>query len=93
MTTNVQTMIYVNGKWFDKKLCDRVKTHVLSQSSSLPLYVEKRLRQICGKEFWNSLTKGEKIHAGLFISSLVEKNELPLQFGEPVSSSRTFYKI
>jgi hypothetical protein len=25
MTTNVETMIYVNGKWLDKSLCDRVK--------------------------------------------------------------------
>lgn len=59
----------------------------------MPLNVELRLKTICGKEFWSTLTRGEKIIAGLFVAYLVEENKLPLRFGKFVSGSRTFYRI
>ena len=85
--------ILVKGSWYDETFCKSIESHVCSRIPNMPFNVGPRLKTICGKEFWNTLTRGEKIIAGFFIASLVEENKLPLRFGRFVSGSRTFYRI
>jgi hypothetical protein len=95
MTTNtdknLKLLILVGDTWIDKNLCDKVLVCVKSNLSKMIPGVSLKLKQICGNDFWQLLSKGEKIHAGLYVSELVKKGELPLEFGEPRSHSNTFH--
>ena len=91
MTTN-QTRDFINGQWIERSLANSVKNQVNTRLSVLPRGIDFRLKQICGEAFWYSLTKGERIKAGLLISYLVGRHELPLNFGLMRSNSNTFNK-
>ena len=40
------------------------------------------LKELCGEEFWDSLTNGEKSMAGRCMASMVVNNLLPLRFAD-----------
>lgn len=51
------------------------------------------LAMLCGKEFWNQLTNGDRRRAGIFMSEIVAKNLLPLCVADSRHEYPKYYRL
>ena len=55
-----------------------IKRHVLGRLTTLPAGMSRELRQICGPDFWGTLSNGDRRTAGICVSNMVAQHEVPL---------------
>ena len=67
-----------SGKAVRKDFYVDIKNHVESRFPFLPLGMSRDLKQICGPEFWNLLSKSDRVTAGICVSNMVAANEISL---------------
>ena len=53
---------------------------------------QRKARQLCGRGFWNKLSKPEQIQAGYIISAAVRVGKLPLVRGDRCPSNHRRYE-
>lgn len=63
-----------------QELLDSVRQQVEHSLPVLKHGVSYTLKQICGKDYWKSLTKPQRIHAGQCMAYMVELGVLPFTF-------------
>jgi len=68
-----------------------VLTYVDRQISGLESGMPYTLKQICGKKYWNKLTRNERIRAGKTVATAVSGNYLPLRFGDKTAANALTY--
>ena len=51
------------------------------------------LAMLCGMEFWNQLTNGDRRRAGIFMSEIVAKNLLPLCVADSRHEYPKYYRL
>jgi hypothetical protein len=60
------------------KLKKRLVKTIEKRSVNLPNDITLPLRNICGPSWWDTLSRGEKVAAGIYIRRLVTQHKLPL---------------
>ena len=81
--------MFPSGHEIRVDLLDRV-------NSRIPVLDRNRdysLEEICGRELWRALPKGERIRGGITIAFLVKTGQLPLKFACCPHRSNKTYKI
>lgn len=74
-----QTHILLHGRhWVSKALYDSVQQQVQAAIPRLEHNRHYTLKQICGKDYWTQLSKGEPIAVGIAVSFMVLCEQLPL---------------
>lgn len=59
----------------------------------LPQHIPFTVKQLCGEQFWNSLSDGDKRTAGGYVSYMVNQQVLPLIDTGRNSSNSKVYQI
>ena len=90
---NNSDVLLNNGRSVDPKFLDCIYCAVDESLPTLPYNTKFTLKNICGKEFWKMLERGEKIRAGWCMVHLVEMNELPLMFAESRHEYPKYYQL
>lgn len=67
-----------NGRAVPNSLLESVRAQVERNLCNLIDFDRYELKHICGMEYWNQLSKGEKTLAGQCMVHLVEENLVPL---------------
>ena len=75
--TNNSMIQLSNGRYVHIDIFDIVRMYVEERIPVLSRDKSYTLKQICGDENWNKLSKVNKIDAGYCMVHLVEKGELP----------------
>lgn len=73
-----QYLVHLGGKKLSMDLMNLVRKQVELRMTALEHGRPYTLRQICGKEFWSQLKKGEPIKAGECMVYMIEQKTLPL---------------
>ena len=69
---------FPDGSAFSKELVDGLVAQIVSRAPQLVRGHEMTLRKICGDTYWLSLTKGQRIDAGICGSRLTKGGYVPL---------------
>ena len=77
-TVDSVVIVYGSGLSIHQDLADSIQRQVKEVVPYLPFGEVLTLEEICGKEFWNNYSKGEKIKVGQYVSYLVACDLLPL---------------
>ena len=85
--------IVVKGHSIKKSLTDIVQARVLARVEVLSDYPAYTLPKICGYDFWNPMTKEERINAGIFVSYQVQIGNLPLRHVERKHEYPKYYRL
>lgn len=65
---------------FDIELMDSVQARIMERIPELDPSVSHTVKQMCGKDFWKLLSKGDRNKAGACVSYLVSLHKLPLVY-------------
>lgn len=80
-TTETESFVVLqDGHAVSAQFFDELKAHIESRIRSIKWDRPITLKVICGKEFWDQLTKWERIAAGRSVVHMVEGKLLPLTF-------------
>lgn len=77
----------------DRELMQRVEQQVRDVLPDLHPEQQYTLKMLCGAKFWNSLSRGQKIEAGVAMVHLVSIHALPLTFADRTRSNSIRYRL
>lgn len=77
----------------DRELMRRVEHQVRIVLPKLLPEERYTLRMLCAKAFWDGLSRGEKIDAGVAMAHLVSTNALPLTYADRTRSNSIQYRL
>ena len=81
-----------HNNYFSSPLADRVIPAAADGCAVLRPGEIRTARQLCGADFWDSLSKREQIQAGRIISEAVKAGHLPLIRGERAANNHQRYQ-
>jgi hypothetical protein len=82
-----------DGTWVEERLYNQVLQLIREIVPALEVEQVYTAKMLCGKAFWDSLKKGERIKAGKCVVDMVLKNLLPLHFAETTKANSQQYKL
>ena len=91
--TNNSMIQLSNGRYVHIDIFDIVRMYVEERIPVLSLDKSYTLKQICGDENWNKLSKVNKIDAGYCMVHLVEKGELPFKAAKGKGDNHKRYRL
>ena len=75
-------LVFENGFSVSKSLYESVKRQVDEVLPILKTEREYKLETLCGDDFWNSLSDGEKRLAGRCMTHMVDHKLLPIRYAD-----------
>ena len=84
-------LVIAYGREFPIWLLNGVHKEVTFVLPDLIPGVAYPLDALCGKAFWDSLTKGQRISAGRCMAHLVSTNAIPLKFAGKTNANSLLY--
>ena len=75
---------------FDGSFFDKIHERIMTRAQKLDKGVPYKLRNICGKDYWDYLDRGEPNQAGLYMSYMTDKGLLPFT---PVGKSSDNHRL
>ena len=82
-----------DGTWVEERFYNQLLQQIRESVPALELEEVYTTKMLCGKAFWGSLGKGERICAGKCAVDMVLKNLLPLRFAGPTKANSQQYKL
>lgn len=82
-----------NGRSIHPLFLERIRSAVMERIPTLKPHRIYSLRKICGDDFWELLEEGEQEKAGLCMSHLVTKHEVPMHFAGKDSHNANTYQL
>lgn len=81
------------GTWVEESFFNQVLQLIREIVPALLLGEVYRTKVLCGKAFWESLEKGERIKAGKCIAHAVARGDLPLRFAGTTKANSLLYQL
>ena len=82
-----------DGTWVEELFYNQVLQLIRDLEPALELEKVYTTKLLCGKEFWDTLEKGERINAGKCVAQMVACKALPLRFAGTTKSNSRLYKL
>lgn len=82
-----------DGTWVEERFYNQLLQQVRESVPALKLEEVYTTKILCGKAFWESLEKGERIRAGKCIAHAVARGDLPLRFAGITKANSQLYKL
>ncbi len=76
-----------------KGLFDSVRTHVEDSLPGMITGQRYTAKKMCDKDFWEKLTKIQRISAGKCIAHMVSRGSLPLEFAGQDGANAKLYQL
>lgn len=90
---NCSKVLLHNGHTVYPEFLNCIRYAVEARIPSLTHNMKTTLKNICGNEFWNLLSRGEKSMAGWCMVHLVASGDLPLLFAEANHEYPKYYML
>ena len=87
------TVVLHNGRSVHPDLFERIRNQVVERIPLLQPNTKYTLSKICGEEFWDGLSRGEKTRAGWCMEHISAMKELPLVFIEKSVENANLYQL
>ena len=82
-----------DGTWVEERFFNQVLQLIRDIEPALELEEIYTTKLLCGKEFWDTLEKGERINAGKCVAQMVACKALPLRFAGTSKSNSRLYQL
>ena len=76
-----------------KSFVDIIRTQVEEALPGMLPGQSYTVKQMCGIDFWNQMTRTQHILAGKCIARTVSEGVLPLEFAQPTSANAKRYRL
>ncbi|MER2513545.1 hypothetical protein [Nitrosomonas ureae] len=82
-----------DGTWVEERFYNQVLQLIRDIEPALELEEVYTTKFLCGKTFWDSLEKGERINAGKCVAQMIACKALPLCFAGTSKSNSRLYQL
>ena len=82
-----------DGTWIEERFYNQLLQQIRESVPALELEEVYTTKMLCGKEFWDTLEKGERIKAGRCVVNMVRNNLLPFRFAGTTKANSQLYQL